>query len=103
MLASYASMWDRGLKTIHATEHRTDLEKGARPVRFMPSHQDLVMCSLGKAKIGEQLEAGVIERTSSEWASPLVLVPKRMVLYLFELTIAKSTSLRARTRIFSRG
>ena len=57
-------------------EHKVTTTR-ARPVRLPPYwlphvHQDLI-----EKEIKEMLDAGVIEPSSSEWASPIVLVDKK--------------------------
>ena len=43
----------------------------------MPYRQDPAMRGKSASDIRKMLDAGIIEPTTSEWASPIVLVPKR--------------------------
>jgi len=60
-----------------ATQHRIDLNAGARPFRFAPRHSGHTAREAETAEVKRQLEADVIEPTSSEWGFPVVLVPKK--------------------------
>lgn len=77
VLRRYSAMWDGTLGTITATEHRIDLEKGTRPIRSMHYRQGPALRQKVEAEITKMLNAGVIEPVTSEWASPVVLVPKK--------------------------
>ena len=70
-------MWDGNLITISATEHHIELEKGTKPLSSMPYRQGPAMRTKVAEEIEKMLNAGVIEPTPSEWASPVVLVPKK--------------------------
>jgi len=71
-------MWAPGrLGVIDATEHRIDLQPGTRPIRSMPYRQGPALRAKAEAEIRKMLDAGVIEPATSEWASPVVLVPKK--------------------------
>ena len=74
----HQAMW-RGLALddIKATRHRIDLNAGARPVRFAPRRAGHTAREAETAEVKRQLEADVIEPTSSEWGFPVVLVPKK--------------------------
>ena len=76
MLDQHKEMWTgqaRGV--IKATQHRIDLNAGARPVRFAPRRAGHTAREAETAEVKRQLEADVIEPTSSEWGFPVVLVP----------------------------
>jgi len=78
MLGKHKAMWTgqaRGV--IKATQHRIDLTAGARPVRFAPRRAGHAAQEVEAAKVKRQLEADVIEPTSSEWGFPVVLVPEK--------------------------
>jgi len=62
---------------IIATQHRIDLNAGARPVRFAPCRAGHTAREAETAEVKRQLEADVIEPTSSEWGFPVVLVLKK--------------------------
>jgi len=67
----------QALGVIKATQHRIDLNAGARPVRFAPRRAGHTAREAETAEIKRQLEADFIEPTSSEWGFPVVLVPKK--------------------------
>jgi len=78
MLDKHKAMWTgQALGVIKATQHRIDLNAGARPVRFAPRRAGYTPREAETAKVRRQLEADVIEPTSSEWGFPVVLVPKK--------------------------
>lgn len=70
-------MWDGRLGEIKATEPRIDLIPDTAPPLQMPYRQGLAMYDKKAHSVQEQLEAGVIEPATSEWASPVVFVPKQ--------------------------
>ena len=78
MLTKHADMWTTGrLGEITATEHQMTLETGTKPIRSMPYRQGPSMRTKADAEIRRMRDAGVIEPSTSEWASPFVLVPKK--------------------------
>ena len=78
MLTKHEDMWTTGrLGEITATEHRITLEPGTKPIQSMPYRQGPAMRTKAKAEIRKMRDAGVIEPATSEWASPIVLVPKK--------------------------
>ena len=78
MLSKHSDMWRPGrLGEIRATEHRIELRNGTKPIRQMPYRQGLPMRDLAAKEISKMLEHGVIEPATSEWASPIVFVPKK--------------------------
>ena len=70
-------MWSGKLGTIAATEHRINLEPGTSPIRSMPYRQGPAIRDIVKTQIETMLDAEVIEPANSEWASPVVLAPKK--------------------------
>ena len=62
---------------IRATENRIPLEPGTKPIRAMPYRKGPAMCEMVAKEVRKMLNAGVIEPTNTEWASPVVLVPKK--------------------------
>jgi len=71
-------MWmGQALGVIKATQHRIDLNAGARPVRFAPRRAGHTAREAETAVVKRQLEADVIEPTSSEWGLSVVFVPKK--------------------------
>ena len=78
MLTKHEDMWTTGrLGEITATEHRIMLETGTKPIRSMPYRQGPAMQTKAEAEIRRMRDAGVLEPAPSEWASPVVLVPKK--------------------------
>ncbi len=53
-----------------------DLEQGARPVRLPPQRAGHKAREAEKTKVEEMLRLDVIEQASTEWSSPVVIVPK---------------------------
>jgi len=78
MLDQHKTMWKgQALGVIKAIQHRIDLNAGARPGRFAPRCAGQTARGSETAEVKRQLEAEVIEPTSSEWGFPVVLVPKK--------------------------
>ena len=77
MLRKHEKMWSGQLGEITVTEHHIDLIKGARPLKSHPYRAGPKPRELEKFEIDKQLKAGVIEPTISEWASPVLFVPKK--------------------------
>ena len=77
MLRKHSSLWSGTLGTIRATEHRIPLEPGTKPIRPMPHRKGPAMREMVAKEVNKMLNAGVIEPASTEWASPVVLVPKK--------------------------
>jgi len=78
MLAQHQAMWTgQALGVIKATQHRIDLNAGAWPVRFAPRRASHTAREAETSEVKRQLEADVIEPTSSEWGFPVVLVTKK--------------------------
>jgi transposase InsO family protein len=75
-LEKHRSMWDGRLGQIHGTTHRIDLTPGAKPFHSRPYRAGPRAREAETAEIQRMLKEGVIEATQSEWASPVVLVPK---------------------------
>ena len=80
LLLSYADVFSKGKRDIGkytaGVQHHIPLKAGATPVkqqlcRVPFSYQEGV-----KSDLKDMLEDGVIERSTSEWASPLVIVRK---------------------------
>ena len=77
MLSKHEKMWDGSLGTIKVTEHRIELEPGTKPIRSLPYRQGPATRRMTAEQIQEQLDAGVIEPCTTEWASPIVFAPKK--------------------------
>ena len=77
MLAPHKEMWSGDLGKIRATEHHIDLRPHTRPLyqhayRAGPESRKVL-----EDHINLQLAADVIEPAQSEWASPVLLAPKK--------------------------
>jgi len=67
MLDQHNAMWKgQALGVIKATHHCIDLNAGARPVCFTPRRAGHAAREAETAEVKRQLEAVVIEQTSSE-------------------------------------
>ena len=78
MLTKHEDMWTSGrLGEISATEHRIKLTDGTKPIRSMPYGQGSATLTKAEHEIRKMLDAGVMEPATSEWASPIVLVPTK--------------------------
>ncbi len=80
-------MWDGSLGRIRATEHSIELKPGNRPFRLPPYRAGPKAREMEDAEIQRMLAEGVIRRSSSEWASPVVIAPqtRRVVSFLRRL------------------
>ena len=76
LLRSHRHMWDGHLGEVRATEHRIDLVPGAKPVHAQPYRAGPKAREAEQEEVLRMLKAGVIEPASTDWASPVVLVPK---------------------------
>ena len=77
MMRKFADMWDGSLGEISVTEHHIDLAPDARPITQMPYRAGPKARSFEDAEIRRMPQDGVIEHSSSAWASPVVMVPKK--------------------------
>ena len=68
-------MWDGHLREIKANAHRIALKPNSRPIRQQPYRVGPKSREILDQHIQKQLEMGVIERSTSEWESPIVLAP----------------------------
>jgi len=77
LLTKNAHMLDGTLGSIEATKHRIDLLPGAEPIRQQPYRAGHHARDIIRDEVNRMLEAGVIRPSTSEWASPVVVVPKK--------------------------
>ena len=78
MLEKHEDMWRPGkLGTVDASYHRIELEPGTKPIRQAPYRQGHKGRDIQQQEITKMLDARVIEPATGEWASPVVLVPKK--------------------------
>ena len=76
MLKKYSRMWDGTLGEINTTVHRIKLIPETRPIAQARYRAGRKARDTEDAEVKKMLEAGVIEPAQSEWASPVLLVPK---------------------------
>jgi hypothetical protein len=76
MLLKHRSMRGGRLGHVHTTSHRIELVPGATPVHSQPYRAGARAREAESSEVQRMLKAGVIEPTTSEWDSPVVLVPK---------------------------
>jgi len=76
LIVRHHGLWEGFLGTIKATKHRMRLKTGAKPVRLHPYRMGPRTRQLVGEQVNKMLKLDVIEPSSSEWASPVVLVPK---------------------------
>jgi hypothetical protein len=76
MLGKHRLMWDGRLGHVETTSHRIWLVPGATPVHSHPYRAGARARESESSEVQRMLKSGVIEPTTSEWASPVVLVPK---------------------------
>ena len=77
MLEKHADTWSGALGEIAATTHRIQLHPEAKPTRRAPYRAGHASRELITKQIDKMRDAGVIEPTQSEWASPVVIVIKK--------------------------
>lgn len=77
MLRKHESMWSAQLGEIKITEHRIDLKPGSRPFKAQPRRSGPKERELLDFELKKQHGANVIEPTVSEWAAPVLFVPKK--------------------------
>ena len=76
MLKPFSPIWNGKLGTVRVTNRRIDLKEGTRPVHCQQYRTGPKSREIQQSKVDKMLKAGVIEPACSEWASPVVLVPK---------------------------
>jgi len=76
VLEKHRALWSGHWGSIKATEHRIELKPGSKPVRLNPYRMGLRTEKLIKTQVDRMLKLEVIEPSQSEWARPVVLIPK---------------------------
>jgi hypothetical protein len=76
ILGKHRSIWDGRLGHVQTTSHRIELMPGATPVHSQPYRAKARAREAESSEVQRMLKAKVIKPTTSEWASPVVLVPK---------------------------
>jgi hypothetical protein len=76
VLGKHRSMWDEHLEHFHSTSHMIDLVLGAKPIHTKPYRAGPRAREAESAEVQRKLKARDIEPANSDWASPVVFVPK---------------------------
>ena len=76
MLKKYSRMWDGTLGEINTTVHRIELIPETLPIAQARYRAGPKAREIEDPEVKKMLEARVIEPVQSEWASPVLLVPK---------------------------
>jgi len=76
LLKKHTPLWGGNLGLIRGVEHRIRLKPGAVPVRQHPYRAGPLAREREKAEVERMRSMGVIEPSTGEWASPVVMVPK---------------------------
>jgi len=76
VLKKHAPLWGGNLGLICGVEHRIRLKPGAIPVRQHPYKAGPLARERKKAEVESMRSMGVIEPSTEEWASPVVMAPK---------------------------
>ena len=76
MLAKYSSMWSGEVGVVKDATHRIQLHEDAKPFRVNPYRTGPQGRASIRKAVTEMKEGGVIWDATSEWASPVVLIPK---------------------------
>ena len=76
MLQPFSKMWSGYLGAAKAPPHRIETPPDARPFLSQPYRAGLKDREAQAYEVQRQLKLGVIVPSQSEWASPVLLVPK---------------------------
>jgi len=76
LLQKHAPLWGSNLGLIRGVEHRIRLKPGAVPLRQHPYKAGPLARVREKAEVERMRSMGVIEPSTGEWASPVVMVLK---------------------------
>ncbi len=77
MVAKHARMWSGEFGTVNNTVHSIELIERACTVRQMPYRKGPAGPEFEAKEVDKMLKAGVITPSNPEWASPVVLAPKK--------------------------
>jgi hypothetical protein len=75
MLSKHASTWDGRLGQIDSVSHR--VKTSGRPIFQQPCRAGPFARTAEQTEVNRMLAEDIIEPATSEWPSPVVLVPKR--------------------------
>lgn len=76
LLKEFSDVMQNKLGLTDLTEHKIDTGS-ANPVRLPPYRLPHAYRATVRSELKEMLERGIIEKSSSEWAAPIVLVKKK--------------------------
>ena len=76
LLREFEDICDGRLGALKGVEHRIELVQGAVPIFQQPYRCGIERRKAEDAEVQRMLAAKVIEPSMSEWASPIILVPK---------------------------
>jgi len=76
LIEKHRALWGWHLGSIKATEHRIEFKSGSRPGRLSPNGMGPRTRELSKAHVDRMLKLEVIAPSQSEWACPVILIPK---------------------------
>lgn len=76
LLLDYEDICDGRLGSLKGVEHRIELVKDTKPIFQQPYRCGIERRKAEEAEVQRMLAAEVIEPSTSEWASPVILVPK---------------------------
>lgn len=77
MLAKHGKTWDGALSVLHATEHAILTPPGTVPIRSQPYRTVPFKRVIIVDQISRMLKLKVIKPSHSDWASPVVIMPKK--------------------------
>ena len=98
IVSDFSDVFSSKLGRTGLAEHRIETGR-ARPIRQAPYRLAHAYRTTVKQELDEMEQDGIIEPSTSEWASPIVLVPKKMALCECASTIGSSTVSRRPTPI----
>lgn len=80
MCKPFKNLWSSKLGQINISMHKLDLEPASKPAYMLPYRTEPEKRRIIEEEIEKMMDMGVVERTrpgESEWAAPVVVVPKR--------------------------
>ena len=77
VLSKFRKMWSGDIGEVKRFKHHISLQPDAKPIRCQPHRAGPQARAEIKKQVTAMKEAGVIQDSQSEWASPVVLAPKK--------------------------
>ena len=99
MISAYVDMWDGTLGEIEDARNHITPREAAKPSRINPYRAGTWGRAEIRKAITEMKEDGVIRDAKSEWASPVVVIPKPHGTMRFCVDYRRLNELKSRTRI----